>query len=311
VCGIHARQWTRRGTLAAIGGLSFLSASPAAWASGSDAQAFRGIDKAMWVWKLDWGRVDELKAFVAALGITTLFVSLSQHARSRLLEDDAGLVSAISSLSDGNVVVWVLAGDPAWIDKPREIAKPLRDLLEIQQRHKLFAGLHLDVEPQAHPQWSLDSGTRSRLLENFSTLLATVGARASSLPIEAAISPAIAHVSLPNGENAVLGIARHLSSMSIMAYRDTASATLDWAGPALDLLKTVRINWRMGILVHQSNETGISFFQTPPEQFRQEMLKLDRALLDRADKAFYRGLVIEDYHGLRALMGPQQSGDGP
>jgi hypothetical protein len=311
VCSIHARQWTRRGTLAAIGGLSFLSASPAAWASGSDAQAFRRIDKAMWVWKLDWDRVDELKAFVAALGISTLFVSLSQHARSRLLEDDAGLVSAISSLSDGNTVVWMLAGDPAWIDKPRDVAKPLRDLLEIQERLKLFAGLHLDVEPQAHPQWSLDQGARSQLLGKFSALLATVASRASSLPIEAAISPAIARVSLPNGENALLGIARHMSSMSIMAYRDTAAATLDWAGPTLDLLKTAGISWRMGVLVHQSTEARTSFFQTPPEQFRLEMLKLDRALLDRAGKPFYRGLVIEDYHGLRALMAPQQTGEGP
>jgi hypothetical protein len=75
---------TRRTALAALGGLPFL-AKQAAPAAVGDIEAFRTIDKAMWVWKLDWTAVEELRAFASRQGIATLFLSLSRSVRARLL----------------------------------------------------------------------------------------------------------------------------------------------------------------------------------------------------------------------------------
>ena len=105
------------------------------------------------------------------------------------------------------------------------------------------------------------------------------------------------------GGNALRRIGEHVDRMSIMAYRDSASATLDWAASTLEMLMTTEISWRMGVLVHQSAENRISFFNAPLSSFMREMIELDRLLRASTNRQRYRGLVFEDYDGLRGLLG--------
>jgi len=164
-------------------------------------------------------------------------------------------------------------------------------------------GLHLDVGPQADPRWRLGDGPRTQLLEAFVRFLTAVAASTTSLPIEAAIHPAMARLNLRDGSNALRRIGEHVGRMSIMAYRNSASATIDWAASTLQVLMTTEIAWRMGVLVHQSAENRISFFNAPLSSFMREMIELDRSLRASSTRHRYRGLVFEDYAGLRELLG--------
>ena len=293
---------TRRTALTALGSLPFF-AKQAAPAVIGEAEAFGMISKAIWVWKFDWAAVEELRAFSARQRIATLFLSLSRSARTRLFAGDEEPANAIRSLSPAGLEVWALAGDPGWLEQPTQIPEPLQELIKGQQTRALFHGLHLDVEPQANPRWRLGDGSRTQLLEAFVRFLTAVAARATSLPIEAAIHPAMARLNLRDGSNALRRIGEHVSRMSIMAYRDSASATLDWVASTLEVLMTMEISWRMGVLVHQSAENRISFFNTPLSSFMREMIELDRLLRASTNRQRYRGLVFEDYDGLRGLLG--------
>ena len=299
---------TRRRALAALGGMPMLSMAQA-FGGEEQGPAFRALDKAMWVWKLDWTFAKELRAFAADQGITALYVSLSSGVRERMLAGDRGLIDSVRMLADDGAAIWLLTGDPAWIEQPTRIPVALEDLMKLHERLQLFSGLHFDVEPHAHPRWRSDPASRPMLLEAFVALLAVVNSRAPGLPIEAAISPVITQYRLRNGENALLAITRYLTSVSIMAYRRTAAATVNWAAPTIHELKSTKVTWRMGALVHQSNEGDIGFFQVPLPEFQAEMLELDRLLRAQSDGQSYRGLVFEDYHGLRQLIGTKKQKD--
>jgi hypothetical protein len=293
---------TRRSALAALGSLPFFAKQAAPTVIGG-AEAFRTINKALWVWKIDWTAVEELRAFASKQGIATLFVSLSRSARTRLVAGDEEPANAIRSLSAAGLEVWALAGDPGWLEQPTQIPEPLQELIKVQETRALFHGLHLDVEPQADPRWRLGDGSRTQLLEAFVRFLTTVAAHTTSLPIEAAIHPAMARLNLSDGSNALRRIGEHVSRMSIMAYRDSAAATLDWAASTLEILMTMETSWRMGVLVHQSAENRISFFNAPLSSFMREIIELDRSLRASSTRQRYRGLVFEDYDGLRGLLG--------
>jgi hypothetical protein len=206
-------------------------------------------------------------------------------------------------LSAAGLEVWALAGDPGWLEQPTQIPEPLQEMIKLQETRALFHGLHLDVEPQADPRWRLGDGSRTQLLEALVRFLRAVAARTTSLPIEAAIHPVMARLDLRDGSNALRRIGEHVSRLSIMAYRDSASATLDWAGPTLQVLLNTQVSWRMGVLVHQSAENRISFFNAPLSSFMREMIELDRLLRASTNRQRYRGLVFEDYDGLRGLLG--------
>ena len=293
---------TRRGALAALGALPFFSQQVDGIGI-SDAEGFRAIEKAIWVWNLDWTLAGALGEFARTQGVATLFVSLPQGVRSRLLARDGELTHSIRSLSATGIEMWALAGDPAWLEDSTRLAGPLQEFIELQELHELFHGLHLDVEPHAHPRWRLGEGPRSQLLESFVEFFATVSARTKTLPIEAAVHPAMAQLRLRDGENLLRGIGRHVARMSIMAYRDSAVATFKWAMPAIEALTGTKVDWRVGVLVHKSNENRISFFNVPLTNFRLEMIELDGMLRARTDQQRYRGLAFEDYNGLRNLFG--------
>jgi hypothetical protein len=294
---------TRRNAMAALGGLPFVAGSGAASAKADDHDAFRNLEKAIWVWKFDWTRADELRAFALKHRIITLFVSLPAGVRAQLLAGDGKLVRTFRDFSSEGLQIWALSGDPVWLEQPTRLVEPVQDLLKIQERLQLFRGLHLDIEPHAHPQWRSGAAARARFAEALGKFFATVASRAQSLPIDAAIHPTIVQYTMSNGENALLALARHVSLVSIMAYRQTAVATIGWAAPVLDALKTMNIGWRMGVLVHPAKESDISFYQTSLTKFNEEMLELDRLLRAQADENLYRGLVFEDYNGLRGLLG--------
>ena len=288
--------------MAALGGAPVLSMAQA-FGGEEQGRAFRALEKALWVWKLDWNSIKELRAFADHHGIRTLFVSLPAGIRGRMLAGDRGLVDSIRMLADGGAAIWLLTGDPAWIEQPTRLPMALEDLLKLHERLGLFSGLHLDLEPHAHARWRSAPDSRPKLLEAFVEFLATVKARVPGFPIDAAISPVLTQYRLSSGENALQGVARYLNSLSIMAYRRTAAATVNWAAPTINELKSTKVTWRLGALVHESREGDIGFFQVPLPGFQSEMLELDRLARAQPNGHSYRGLVFEDYHGLRQLIG--------
>src|SRR5262249_15594343 len=144
-----------------------------------------------------------------------------------------------------------------------------------------------------------------QLAEGYLALLAKIKTRAKDLPIDAAIHPVLARMHLPDRGNVLAQTIRHVSSVSIMAYRDTAEATLGWAASTIAILQSHGVAWRTGVLVHESSEANISFSRYSADDFLIETSKLDTALRARYGDALYRGLAFEDYAGLGTVLAKQ------
>lgn len=267
-----------------------------------DIHPFHDIPKGMWVWGLDTVSYDTLRVFAQSHKIETVLLSLSAPVRARLLNEDDTLLSKLRDFRDGPIQLVALTGDPSWAERAGRMPRSLNELLQIQARHHLFDGLHLDIEPHALLAWR-EKDRRAGLLQGLIEFFDFIYKSALDLPLDAALPPQYADVVLEGGENALQSLTRRLSMVSLMAYRDTAHEVVEWAAPALRVLQKTGVPWRMGVLVHPTAERGTSYVGTPSDLFLADMARLDEMLRNSSATATYRGLVFEDYDGLKELLG--------
>jgi hypothetical protein len=297
-----AELLSRRRLLAGLPMLPMAASSALAGSRDLARRDFAAVPKALWVWNFAPAQAAELAAFAARTGVSTLFVAFAIADRQRLLDGDPVMHAALRTLAQPGLEIWPLAGDPGWLDRPDSIPRPLALLIDIQKRHRLFAGLHLDIEPQAHRAWSSGRDAEVRLSQNLATLLATVKANAPGVAINAAVSPSLARLALPDGEDALARCCRSLSEVAIMAYRESAAATLAWAGPAIARAEAAGVPWRVGVLVHGSTEPHTSFAGLPKNFFRAEIIELDFFLRQAPSARLYKGLAFEDNAGFQLVL---------
>jgi len=260
---------------------------------------FAKIAKAVWVWKdriLDPG---ELPLFCEDHRIGVLFLYLTPQAGEALLSGKESALKVVASLRAGGRRVYACVGEPDWVIDPVR----LPDHLALAGRAVsagLFDGLHLDVEPHALPAWR-DPSSRLPLLAGTVELLDLVRSALSDADIDAAVNPVF--VTVPyHDERFLTALARRLTSMSIMSYRDNVSAAISWAAPSILEVSRLGRRWRLGVLVDPNRaEPGTSWSDRSAVSFDAAMDELDTALRSRFSASGYSGLAFEGYDGLRRM----------
>jgi hypothetical protein len=260
---------------------------------------FAKIAKAVWVWKdriLDPG---ELRLFCERHQIGVLFLYLTPQAGEALLSGQESARKVVASLRTGGRRVYACVGEPDWVIDPVR----LPDHLALAGRAVsagLFDGLHLDVEPQALPAWR-DPSSRLPLLTGTVELLDLARSALGDADIDAAVNPLF--VTVPyQGERFLTALARRLTSMSIMSYRDNVSAAISWAAPSIVEISRLGRRWRLGVLVDPNGaEPGTSWNERSAVSFDAALDELDRALRSRFSASGYSGLAFEGYDGLRLM----------
>jgi len=240
-----------------------------------------------------------MSEFSHTWGIDAVFISIPPALRRSTSADAETFLSLCRSLHHSGLKLQALCGDPAWLDQPNRTPEVVLAALKLGKQDRTFGALHLDVEPNAHPSWKLGADARTDLLERFERFLSQIRANVS-LPIEVAVNPVLANMTLPSGANGLAAVTTHADSVSLMAYRNTVTRTLSWAEMAIAVFNETNKPWRMGTLVHGSDEIGISYVDKSLDVFAEDMIALDRELRSRSKH--YLGIAIEDYHGLIKLM---------
>lgn len=290
---------TRRSVLGAIAGS--MAAGTVGGKAASDPEAFRQVPKAMWVWKTPPGELPSLGEFARRWNITRVLLSLPHSTLDRLTAGDQGISAELRKLRDNGLEVVALTGDPSWVehdDLPRSVSK----IFDIEARQKLFDGLDLDVEPHVLSEWREGGSRRERLMLGHLALIESAAKRALGLPLGAALHPIYAKMTLPDGRNYLDALCRNLQSVSLMAYRNHPKATIGWSEQAIAVLEHAKVPWRSGVLVHESNEAGISYVGWQQARFVADMTELDVQLRSVPSVNYYRGLIFEDYKGLSAIL---------
>jgi hypothetical protein len=280
--------------------LGLLALGAAGWASQTELPTFPSLAKSLWIWHAgpdDWPAV---ASFCSSQGIGLAMLSMDAVTRAALLSGDDSTLQAMAAFQKSGVLVQALLGEADWIGaSPTTLPTAVSEALEIHARHDIFAGLHLDVEPQSLAQWK--AGNRATVAVEYLDLLSRIRAASGGVALEATVVPTYLEVTMPDGASLLSHVAGSVDGVALMAYRNTPDAAMRYARSAIQALPSSRCSWRFGVLVDKSDETGISYFGTDAATFQSDMVATDRAIRS-GSAAGYEGLVFEDYAGLRAIL---------
>ncbi len=172
------------------------------------------VQTAIWVWH--WGAPRPLLALARLHGAKRLFVSVSPGF-SRSPTELAKLTTLRTLATDQGVHLDALSGDTSWAEHPERAGAWAREVAATG----LFERLHVDIEPQALPEWQSD---QRRLIRGLLSAMDQI--RAASLPVEADIPYWYWRIPTDDGVPLDIAILRRITGITIMAYQDTATKVL-------------------------------------------------------------------------------------
>lgn len=288
-----------------IHGVAGLALAGAGWPTAASAQpdraAFQALAKAIWAWKVAPSDLARIRAFVRTERIDTVLLSVAGPLADQLRGGNPGLLQELKGFRRDGVSLYALTGDPSWCGSDR-LPDSVRTLIDVMKSDdRLFAGLSLDVEPNASPDWH-DPAGRQKLIDGTISFFQLVRDGLGRLKLDAAVNPSFAGLKTSKEENFLAALTRRTDSVELMAYRNSPERTLHWAEKAIGVIAGTSRNWRLGVLVHSSRESGTSYFGRDGTSFLSDMVKLDRLARRRDRSRLYRGLAFEDYDGLRLML---------
>ncbi|HEY9380846.1 MAG TPA: hypothetical protein VIQ01_06325 [Burkholderiales bacterium] len=273
-----------------------------AWPSPTLAQdgEFRALPKAMWVWLKSLDELDALSRFALDYRFSALMIHFRKPARAELLDPALPALRILRDLKSHGCACFALAGEPQWAEQAR-LPRTVADLLELQRRHLVFDGLHLDVEPHSLALWRQPGG-QTTLMQGVADLAQRARkAMPSKMSLQLALNPKYALQELAAGEDFLDRIAPHVQEVSLMAYRDTPPRQIQAAEAAVARLQSLKLAWRMGVLSNPPKEPGVSYHGLQRPAFEAHMQNLWQ---DLKSESLCQGLIFENYHSLRTLLQP-------
>lgn len=129
---------------------------------------------ATWLWQRDLALGDDGVAVIAgaqAAGVDRIYVYVGADGLVLEQQGDA-LASFIARCAAARIAVWALMGEPEWFDGVEPHAAFTRLAVYQQRSSQPFAGLKLDLEPQARPEWSAGGAPQRVLAFRLLALLA-------------------------------------------------------------------------------------------------------------------------------------------
>jgi hypothetical protein len=265
--------------------------------------AFRALPKAMWVWKDRVLEPGDLATFSTALNISLLFLYVTPPAAEALLNDRHDARAAIARLRAGGRRIYAMAGEPEWALGPARLPEHAALLVRLQKLPQLFDGIHLDVEPNALPQWH-DAAARPGLLQSTIRFYALVRSSAPQVALDAAVNPIFATLRGEDDENLQFRLAQQVRSLTIMAYRNRVQPAIDWAKPAVAQIARAKKTWRMGVELERVDaEPTTTWFRVPRATLEESLVSLNEGIEHQMRSTRYAGLAIHSFDGARAALG--------
>lgn len=146
---------------------------------------------------------------------------------------DDNVASLTTALRANGIAVSCLGGDPTWtVDHDTALNWAFRATTDA-----LFDGVHLDVEPCAHPRWPADARD---MMSSYATLVEEM-AEVASLAVD--LVPWL----VKDHREVTSHIVCQCDSVTMLAYRDRATGILAETNGMLALCGTVGTRCRIGV----------------------------------------------------------------
>lgn len=249
--------------------------------------------RATWV----WGRpsTSTLVSFATGQGVRDLFVSVPWRVTSQPTEM-TWLRDLRARATAAGIRLHALGSETSWVDDHASALTWQREALSTG----LFDGVHLDVEPWLHADWS---GDRTALLRRYLGLLATL-AGDTTARVEADISFWLdQHV--VDGQRVDEAVLARVDAVTVMTYRDTVSGEDSITALGEAALAAADRAGKPARLAVETHHLG-----TDPVAEKQTFAGATRAVLTSAMAAVdaavrhhpsYAGIAVHDVAGWQAL----------
>jgi hypothetical protein len=230
--------------------------------------------RGVWWWDNPLISDDRYLHFAAENGVNEIYLSTGKlgGAEGTFIE---------KARTRGIRVFW-LQGDYTYIEDPGEMWGILRDFKAYQAsapEQRRFAGVHLDIEPQQHPEY----GERRRaILEKYLDLIMELSAELSGeYPMDIDISSWFDDPLPYRGENVPLyqALIAEANRVFVMSYRDTAEGMFDLAKDEIAVAAALGKTIVLGAELYSEEGDQVSYGEEG-RAYMYEQLNLLRAYID-------------------------------
>lgn len=251
-------------------------------------------NRATWLWN-PWVLQNDMNRtleFLVDKQINRLYLQIDQS----MAVDDYQYI--IDQATAKGIVVYALAGSPNWVEPGgyRELDNMLQWLRQYQSSaspSQQFIGIHLDVEPYLYSGWETN---RAQTILLFQTLIwrAKYSALNMQLPLELDIPfwfDEVAYHNIPFKSGTLdEWLIKNVNSVTIMAYRDSATAIIDVVKSEMLYAKKIQKLIVIGLETGESTELESVTFYEEGETFMDEQLNIVTKTYSKA--RHFNGIAI-------------------
>lgn len=227
----------------------------------------KDIPKSTWIWD------------ATSLANIDIKMLEAQHVRKVYVQVDQAVgveeyVAFSNIAQQHHIAIYALDGASTWAENPTESHHTRKWIVQMQQRYKLFEGVHLDIEPYTLKNYAQQ---KQRLFENYFAVLKSyrVMTNEQGISLEADIPFWYDEEQYNNryGSGIVSQfVIRQTDEVAVMAYRDTAAAILAITNSERAYAAKKGKSLTIAVETHPSEEgEHISFANKMPAYFEQQL----------------------------------------
>lgn len=234
---------------------------------------------ATWLWDAA-DDIAEIIAFVTARKLREVCVAVP------LRGVDDNVASLTGALRANGIAVSCLGGDPMWtVDHDTALNWAFRATTDA-----LFDGVHLDVEPWALPRWPERAHD---LMGSYATLVEEM-TEVASLAVD--LVPWLVN----DHREVTSRIVRQCDSVTLLAYRDSATGILAEANGMLALCETPGTRRRIGVET-QAPSSSIPSNTTFGDDGEAVMRRELRTVAEHVRQPLFDGFAVHHYGSWRTM----------
>lgn len=257
--------------------------------------------KATWLWN-PWLIVNssaDILNFAASQQVNLIYLQIDSDLDAEMYHH------FIAAASAQGIAVQALDGAPSWaLDSKRSQLQASLDWISSYQAgasaDERFSGIHMDIEPYLLPEWKSSQKT---VIAGWQQSVLNIAQTAKQLQIPASADiPFWLHTLNTADDSASLSswMMQQYASITIMAYRDTASAILEVAEAQLAEGDRNHTPVYIGVETNASDEGNQITFHEEGAAYLDNQLALVSKLAG-AHQSF-AGIAVHDYTGWSALV---------
>ncbi|PLS03696.1 amidase [Neobacillus cucumis] len=269
---------------------------------GGSAKASGAQTLATWLWN-PWKLVNDESgtlAFLEGKNVNKVYLQIDREIPLTVYR------SFIEKASAKGIKIYALDGGPNWVaPKVDRNLDLLMNWLKTYQNgsssSQKFAGVHLDVEPYLYSGWSTN---QAGIIKSYQALLlkAKSSAAVLAVPLEADIPFWFDETAYKNtygrGTLAEWVIA-NTNSVTIMAYRDSASMIIDLVKNEIALAGNYNKQLVVGVETGETSEgESISFYEEGEAYMNQELAKVESFY---AGTSGYSGVAVHHFDSWQSM----------